>query len=241
MKERPILFSGPMVRAILAGTKTQTRRPVKSMPPQPEAECHPKHQQKHPAPYFDAYCGQRKTEANPRGMSDEWCWWQVDDRQCLPPVRCPYGQPGDRLWVRETWKNCWGNEFEYQGRLADILYRADGEALDAPSNEPWRTSIHMPRWACRLVLEIVSVRVQRVQDISEADALAEGMQKVGNCTPPNYDAKAYQFWNGASVGHKTAVDSFRSLWDTLYAAKGHGWDDNPWVWVVEFKRAEASA
>ena len=102
MRERPIIFNTPMVRAILAGTKMQTRRPVKAMPTEPGAECHPRHKQKHPAPYFDAYCGQRKTDANPRGMNDEWCWWQVDDRQCLPVVRCPYGLPGDRLWVRES-------------------------------------------------------------------------------------------------------------------------------------------
>lgn len=100
MAERSISFSAEMVRAILDGRKTVTRRPVKGMPEMPEPECHPLHQRIRPLPYFDAYCGAPKTQANPRGMTKYWCWWQVDDRQCMPMIECPCGAPGDRLMVR---------------------------------------------------------------------------------------------------------------------------------------------
>ncbi len=223
MRERPILMSGPMVRAILAGTKTQTRRPVKNMPPMPMANCHPQQKQRHDVPYFDAYCGQSKTEANPRGMSEEWCWWQVDDRQCLPTIRCPFGQPGDRLWVRETFKHLGGAHIYHGERYNCVRYHADGleQRIDEPEGEAHNLtlhylintvpSIHMPRWACRLVLEIVSVRVERVFDITEEDAQAEGFV--------------------ASAG-------FLAVFGQIYGLKGQ---TNPWVWVVEFKRTEASA
>ena len=238
MRERPILMSGPMVRAILAGTKTQTRRPVKSMPPQPDVNCHPQQKQRHPAPYFDAYCGQRKTEANPRGMSSEWCWWQVDDRQCLPTIKCTFGQPGDRLWVRESFMPI--PPHEVGSKLWDIVYGADATLVkrEAPETyrpmlynyERWSPSIHMPRWACRLVLEIVSVRVERVQGISAADAAEEGMSL--DWYSPEHDL------HGTYDHYR---DAFEDAWNRIYAARGNGWDANPWVWVVEFKRVEASA
>ena len=157
MKERPILFSGPMVRAILDGRKTQTRRVVK---PQPVGR-------------------QRVIEGLAhvtRGMNpaDDGAVWYVGD--CISSgveIRCPFGSPGDRLWVKETW--CRGRAF--------VFYRADcggdppSEYTDdwnAPLVDRWRPSIHMPRSASRLTLEVVSVRVERLADISEADAKAEG-------------------------------------------------------------------
>jgi len=167
MKERPILFSGPMVRAILEGRKTQTRRIVK------------------PQPLRD------------RGVM------AFNDGE-HPQMRCPYGKPGDRLWVRETW--CPDVE-PYTFR-----YKADG---DEPL-ERWRPSIHIPRWASRITLEVVSVRVERLQNISEDDALAEGITLVERGTSP--------------------VDQFNKLWESI---NGPGsWEANPWVWVVEFKRIE---
>lgn len=257
---KPILFNDAMVRAILDGRKTQTRRVVKDMPPQPKTDCHPAAQQKHPKPYFDAYCGQRTTTANPRGMSNEWCWWQVDDRLCLPMVCCPFGKPGDRLRVREGWRiGAW----QLWSEAVAIDYRADsfcrrewirigdddaGEAFDKYLKQSiadvkaaglsadadghyhwkagespcrWRPSIHMPRWASRITLEITDVRVQRLQDISEEDAIAEGVvcPRLGTY----------------GMNPETV---FRDLWDSI-AKPGTFWRDNPWVWAISFKRVEA--
>lgn len=143
MKERPILFSGPMVRAILEGRKTQTRRRVKGVD--------------------DLYVGVEDGKV-----------WQMDEYGDTHDVPCPFGVPGDRLWVRETW--CRGRAF--------VFYRADcpGEGKpseytdewNAPFVDRWHPSIHMPRSASRITLEVVSVRVERLADISDADAKAEG-------------------------------------------------------------------
>lgn len=205
-KERPILFRGSMVRAILEGRKTQTRR---VMSPQP-------------------------TEG---GLRAGWHWtarggwdYPIDDRpsskRALVSV-CPYGMPGDRLWVRETWQawNCtshehdewepitrearmvpWAEWFEQNGHPEAIEYRADGK-----SQGPWTPAIHMPRWACRLVLEVTDVRVERLQDISEEDAKAEGL-----C----FDGK---WWLGAEHPVKEtpkvyphATQAFQSLWEEIH-------------------------
>ncbi|MDP1925734.1 MAG: hypothetical protein Q8K57_13250 [Thiobacillus sp.] len=177
MKERPILFNAPMVRALLNGTKTQTRRVVKLrngqyMPP-----------------------SERK---DPNG-------W----RQMLR--LCPYGKPGDRLWVRETWTQEWVRP--KQG--AEVFYRADGEV--APEFEPWIPSIHMFRWASRITLEIVSVRIERLQDISRGDAMAEG------CPFPNMaDGPDPTQW-------------YADLWQQINGSGSGSWSANPLVWVVEFK------
>lgn len=191
MKERPILFSGSMVRAILAGTKTQTRRPVKLNPS------------------GRAILGGRN--------------WHLDDPECV--LACPYGQPGVRLWVRETWAHhpCGGTLRLPPGEghaWGNPIYLATFGAGIKPVCEgftPWRPSIHMPRWACRLVLEIVSVRVERLEDITIADAQAEGFSGHG------------------------AIIPFIQTWSRMYQHRGFGCDAKPWVWVVEFKRAEASA
>ena len=216
MKERPILFSGPMVRAIREGRKTQTRRVIKPQPPeQPLPNCHPNHSAKHPSPYLDSYCSELKTPTNPRGMGDRWCWWQVDDRQCLPTFRCPYGQPGDRLWVRETFRSK-----QQCGETIDWTYRADCPAL-TEYLFPWKPSIFMPRQASRITLEIVGVRVERLQDISEEDAKAEGCEW-----------SQWSFPNSTKPGKS----AYRALWESI---NGPGsWDLNPWVWVVEFKEVK---
>lgn len=196
MTERPILFSAPMVRAILDGRKTQTRRIVK---PQPPSDCAPiRVEEFHPtvidrygdegpgAPIFGAY-----------DLGGEW------------GVRCPYGQPGDRLWVRETWR-AWG------GTVRHVDYRATTE-IPRPA-DGWKPSIHMRRADSRIMLEIVAVRVERLQDISEADAKAEG------CQADPYDGPTY-------------YDHFALLWRSI---NGQGsWTTNPWVWVIEFKRVPA--
>lgn len=191
--ERPILFSAPMVRAILEGRKTQTRRIVK---PQP-------------SPSSDtAFIGLdgiwRFSHPTLRGPVSH----EADD------VRCPYGQPGDRLWVREAW--AFHPDFPESTRRA--IYRADaGVENDVPR---WRPSIHMPRWASRILLEITAVRVERLQDISETDAQAEGVANSLHLR-----------------GGRLARENFAHLWWTI---NGDGsWEANPWVWVVEFKRVEA--
>lgn len=194
MRERPILFNAPMVRAILDGRKTQTRRIVKASHWRQFADC-------------DDY---GKTIGN----------WQVD-LSC-----CPYGQPGDRLWVRETCRQVYPITPYSNG----IVYRADApRALgmdEYSSRHKWPPSIHMPRWASRITLEITDVRVQRVQDISEADAIAEGVSRHGD----GYG------WHTEDGRHyfPTPGMSFASLWGSTYGPDA--WDRNDWVWVVGFKR-----
>lgn len=230
MKERPILFSGEMVRAILDGRKTMTRRIIS-----------PKIVNN-----WDAPRGSGDVDAGYPFISTS-----PNDEYVSVVKICPYGQPGDRLWVRETWRvGAWA---ENDGKIA-VDYRADGHARkewlyvedtdyfaklwqqstddaekalgrqDSYKWEPgaspcrWRPSIFMPRWASRINLEIVSVRVEMVQDISEKDAKREG---VGNSDPVRM--LAYR-------------EHFQGLWDSINARRGYGWDVNPCVWVIEYKR-----
>lgn len=212
MKERPILFSAPMVRAILAGTKLQTRRAAKGV-------------------NFVSSGGA------PLNFTD-------DDIKAVP---CPYGQPGDRLWVREAWSHdaesldhCRASAEDAMGGGAyGPYYRATEVAPDTLS---WKPSIHMPRWASRIMLEITGVRIERLQDISKADALAEGVE----AWRAGWDEKtaATAFLHGTQARTKTndgaiAQRLYYLLWEQI---NGPGsWDVNPWVWVVEFKRIEQTA
>ena len=152
-------------------------------------------------------------------------------------IRCPYGQVGDRLWVRETHKfTAFGfalNAFiEYKdGEQKDVTtYIKDGTIVynqDHPNEHKWRPSIFMPRWASRITLEITEVRVERVQEIDEDGATAEGITEESqsfNAYEPHYDL------------HRR--DAFRRLWDSLNAKRGYGWDVNPWVWVIGFRKIE---
>lgn len=176
MTERPILFNGDMVRAILRGQKTQTRRPVK---PQPDM-------------------------VRPRKRFDDARWksWS-----------CPLGKPGDRLWVRET--------FAYEPDFG-VAYRADeGDEFPGMERQKWTPSIHMPRALSRITLGITAVHPERVQDITEDEAIKEG---VVDPVMGTY-----------GMNPKTV---FRDLWNDIYAKTGFGWDANPWVWVINFKRVE---
>lgn len=178
MSEHPILFSGPMVRAILGGRKTMTRRVIKPQPP-PDL----------------------KEQLLAHGvMLINRAWFL-----------CPYGQPGDRLWVREAFK-LWPN--------GEIFYAATPAPEKRGKFLPlgnWKPSIFMPRWASRITLEITAVRVERIQDISEEDIYAEGCLY----TPwlPSGDPLVFQ-----------------NVWDSLNAKRGYGWENNPWTWVISFKR-----
>jgi hypothetical protein len=225
VKAKPILFSGPMVRAILDGRKTQTRRVVK------------------PQPWDNAFGGNGSRpiwgQGRPRclggntyaiharfGSEDKW-------------LRSPYGGDGDRLWVRETWADA---DCMYQSHVNDVPgtigYFADKSAIQFNAKSPrqigaidlaswnWnalkrRPSIFMPRWASRITLEITSIRVERLQEISEADAIAEGVQ----CDPTF----------PAALTNRTA---FGKGWNTLNAKRGYSWESNPWVWVIEFRKME---
>lgn len=213
MREHPILFSGEMVRAILDGRKTQTRRVIVGKSAnndgKPIATC--------------AYSaiGPSVLDAREFGLL-------TAGDQGYETVRCPYGSPGDVLWVRETWGFGCGMHGEpdiLSGKrvctINCINYRADTDTLP-PDDGKWRPSIHMPRWASRIMLEVVSVRVERVHDISEEDAVAEGASHTG-C-----DVAADEI--------ESARDHFCRLWDRINEARGSGWSVNPWVWVIEFKR-----
>lgn len=241
MGDRGIIFSGPMVVALLAGRKTQTRRIIKPQPITP-VERPLRHPPKHQGPYFDSYCGEKKTDKNPRGMSNRWCWWTADDRpDPLSEIRCPYGAPGDRLWVREGFaysiKDGDGLEdgAPFAQETHDVVYRATSEhtgewehyEFDEHGNRtgtrikpPWRPSIYMPRWASRIELEVTEVRAQRLHDITEDDAVAEG---VG----------VYESQDGIE---QTAREVYAAGWDTI---NGDGsWESNPLVWAITFRRSD---
>ncbi|CUK23334.1 ASCH domain-containing protein [Achromobacter xylosoxidans] len=212
MRERPILFSGPMVRAILVGHKTQTRRVVKHVDPD---GCVWKSAAR--------LSGVHNLEGKFPESAMEWC---------------PYGQPGDRLWVRETWS---------QPTTLDpgpTFYRADYPACVPPefTNVPpveaitWKPSIHMPRSACRLVLEITSVRVERLQAISYEDALAEGAFDPRLFVGDEWDDADGESADELARRLQWPQRAFRELWCGINGAES--WDANPWVWVVEFRRAD---
>ncbi|TGB34866.1 hypothetical protein [Burkholderia thailandensis] len=224
MKERPILFSGAMVRAILDGRKTQTRRVVKLPHNNPLGEWEPTK--------FGGPQGGRTAAGDI--VPEQGAIWHTRTGDCLT---CPHGQPGDRLWVRETYAYVGpgsGSDLpsyveERQKpenhKPANCWYRASGE-----ENIIWTPSIHMPRWASRITLEVTGVRAERLQDISEADAIAEGIDKT-----------AAGFW---STYCQSDVDgtysprlSYQCLWNSINAARGFGWDANPWVWIMEFRGA----
>ena len=209
-KERPILFSVPMVRTILSGQKTATRRIVK---PQ----------------YLEGPWSIRPTE-NPRHARHSHDWWLPTGTQpyaAMPP--CPYGQVGDRLWVREAWAQI--NVVQAPGE-SWVVYRECDNPTDYGG--PWKPSIHMRRRDSRILLEITDVRVERLQDITEDQVLDEGIgDHRFDCDRP-VEPDDYPACSCGSIGY---IDAFADLWNTI---NGQGaWDANPWVWVVEFKRIQA--
>lgn len=219
MKERPILFNGAMVRAIREGRKTVTRRVIK---PQPEVR-------------MVDVVGPMLTFKNKRGGH-----WLYPNAREQVIADCPYGQVGDRLWVRETFMDLRGTGIEHRptpdSPLQRYVYGADvvpGSFADDTRKDyglKWRPSIHMPRAACRLLLEITAVRVERLQAITAEQAEAEGVdaamcRKYLETAPSRHECKA------------AAVHGFAGLW----ADTGGDWHGNPWVWVVEFQRVQPEA
>lgn len=228
MRERPILFSAPMVRALLAGTKTQTRRAVATRYPieflggvgqQDDLSCW--------GWFFDGP-DQHGYMVLERGLNEHHNNGHVS-------IPCPYGEPGDRLWVRETF-----SPYAVPGGMPSSIAQAtyvvfpdggqmyrDGFYVEplakyapgAADHIKWRPSIHMPRWASRILLEVTDVRVQRLQEISEADARAEGV--------------------GSPITRDQKRPGFMRLWDEINGARCP-WDSNPWVWAVSFRRLEVA-
>lgn len=245
MKERPILFSAPMVLALLDGTKTQTRRIVK---PQDSVEFDPDLQAS-PIYLHSATCP---------GYCDYGC----------PVLPCPFGGPGDRLWVRETWRS-WNETcsddhdddpcephcnqtyvayaatprrgFRPKPDGASITYLDESSPLEQNPKVlgPWKPSIHMPRWASRITLEVTGVRVERLCSISEADAKAEGADR--DFTPvledDREDPREVGYPSASDLAHAEATKHrrfFQSLWESINGAGS--WNANPWVWAISFKR-----
>lgn len=203
MRERPIPFSAPMVRAILAGAKTQTRRVVTPAPVFWQA------------PFPDgSWQWDGGSQLLRAGFGAAYVHTDAASMANIAARFCRYGKPGDRLWVRETWAPCPDRGAPHTVYRADNGLRYEGETWK------WRPSIFMPRWASRTTLEITGVRVEHLQAISEADAMAEGVEPL--LVPPD----------GGGAPH---VEGYRALWESIHGVGS--WDANPWVWVVEFRRA----
>ncbi|EBV7175794.1 TPA: hypothetical protein ACJG7T_004277 [Salmonella enterica subsp. enterica serovar Muenchen] len=207
MKERGMIFNAEMVSAILSGRKTQTRRPIK-------------------------WKQTRFTEIAERDDGSLWPWAEDCERGGDIWFACPYGEIGDRIWVRET--------FRVHSRATDVatlVYRASVRnswteqthrvpvaVCNKPATpEKWTPSIHMPRWASRILLEITDVRVERLRDLSEEDAKSEGITPSAGGVLPGWEYRI----------------NFRDLWMDIYGTDN--WEANPWVWVIEFKRVEGGA
>jgi len=215
MSEKPILFNGEMVRAILDERKTETRRVVKL-----------------------------------EGFEQADLYETRDGDLVDPLTLCPYGKPGDRLWVRETWQLISPDENWRPAEECKVIYRAtdnhpgyslhdyaEVEGLAVGYEErmsdpvyPWRPSIFMPRWASRITLEVTGVRVERVQEITEEDARAEGITDGGCLNCGEHEPC------GCADPRPDARDAFIYLWNSINAKRGFPWSSDPFVWVVEFKR-----
>lgn len=258
MRERPIPLYGHEVRATLEGQKTQTRRVVNWRDVEPGLNL--------------GFSGLQAVDQDSRGWvltsMGGSCW----EERCAP-TPCPFGVPGDRLWVLETWgyrRTKWTMNDVFD--LVGIEYRADGEKVDhrrnhgdrdgLPAQRPqredehqcdygcylksywsqWRPSIFMPRWASRLTLEVKAVRVERLQEISREDAAAEGVCWAAEqspapswVTPSNWPEQNFaRLWD--SINYRAASDQDPIGKITSNAKRGHSWESNPWVWVVEFER-----
>jgi len=213
MKERPVIFNGEMVRAILDGRKTQTRRVIANVG---SDNCIPLQE---PTKTKDGIFT-HVMDAPGHGL-------------------CPFGQVGDRLWVRETFMDLTGTGIEATtGKFEGFAYRADtpagsyGDEVRKEYGLKWTPSLHMPRKACRILLKITAVRVERLNDISEEDAKAEGVKPAGDMLPDYPDTFLTPKGDFA-----TAKVAFQRLWQSIYGEES--WAANPWVWVIEFKQVSA--
>ncbi|HBS1995974.1 hypothetical protein [Klebsiella quasipneumoniae] len=224
MREKGLIFNSEMVRAILDGRKTQTRRPIK-------------------------WKQTRFTEIGEREDGSKWPWSEDAEHACDFWHPCPFGAVGDRIWVRETWSSDFANYYpnDRVWYAADNNRQLDIDMVDgvrgiySPESDVhvpfrWHPSIHMPRWASRILLEITDVRVERLNAISEEDAEAEGINMEALYDSQDcYDCIA----DHNMTGRPTVTGAFKYLWESIYGEEG--WKSNPWVWVIEFKRVEGGA
>jgi hypothetical protein len=228
--ERPIIFSGPMVRAILEGRKTQTRRVIKI--PSEEARRIFRGNAWCDFGFGDGHYLKAEYESIAGGPGDT-----VVNR-----IYCPFGVPGDRLWVRESIRRKHNT-----GLPAAITYSADDSpcvGVNAPfqtyGRAAWKwkrnsiSSRFMPRWASRITLKVTDVRAQRVQDISTEDVIAEGVDVVSKL--PVFLPQKLTGTQLDDLALKIAQAEFKTIWDSINAKRGYGWDENPWVWAITFKR-----
>ncbi len=228
MSEKPILMNTEMVQMTLKDLKTQTRRVIK---PQPVCDLE--------GAYFDSYNG-----------GPQWNWWLPDGRLCNDHdiIKCPYGKPGDELWVRETWRIYHGTtsaQIYYKASADNTGIQVDfGYAQMLKINPRWRPSIHMPRWASRIQLRITDIRVERIQDITEEDAIEEGLTAItkdgslykygipDNDGLPGTDNHGWP-WNQWEADPRKA---FFKLIDSINGKRGFLVKDNYWLWVIKFER-----
>lgn len=224
MRERPILFSTEMVQAILDGRKTQTRRVLKNAKLDLFID--------DITWGYTAFTPQRHISV--RG---KWVDQNKDDRYGESFIKCPYGKVGDRLWVREAWCKV-TDPFaisEGIGYKADMDFVMDAKGrfkdgdtvwnFEKPEAWKFKPSIHMPRWASRITLEITNIRVERIHDISIEDIIAEG------CSTTLREGYACE----------DLREQFSILWDSINAKRGFGWSENPWVWVIKFQKIDSQS
>jgi hypothetical protein len=255
LTERPILFSGEMVRAILEGRKTQTRRVITGLPDDfAHAKAHFQTVNYDPAKgwweFSVASGGGIDREVKVKGFRARLKVREYDLRT-TDVRRCPYGLVGERLWVRENW---WCNPgivearrdlvWDEKARKAldrgPVFYAADGGECPAG----WRPSIHLPRWASRIFLEVTKIRAERLHKCSEADALAEGFpptpvteEQIAECELGTKERAIAESMRG---GEFSSLFNFGFAWDQRNEKRGFAWSTNPWVWVVDFKVVEAA-
>ena len=213
MKETPILFNTEMTKAVLDGRKTQTRRVVT-------------------VPWAK---GKRVMPYEPYYTESDGELFFMDEYGDYHPMleKCPYGQVGDRLWVRETWDFRPMGGVLAKNRIALVGYKTDGavKPVDVPKDcnpkchKRWRSPIHMFRWASRITLEITAIRVERVQDITVAEIIKEGL---------HFDLPHAKKKDLGWYYHRP----WKELWDSINKKRGYGWEVNPWCWCVSFKRID---
>lgn len=233
MKERPILFSGAMVRAILAGRKTVTRRAIKPIMRSADTQF--------------SLVQQQDGSWLPLHTFEESL---IDDQGAEHPIACSYGQVGDRLWVRESFTDLEGTGIEHRpdpaGPLQRYAFAADsppgsiGDYARKDYGINWKPSIHMPRAACRILLEITEVRIEQLQDgegetAFESRYLAEGINRI-------HHGDGEYYYRAMNSDHEPGnwcdpFDAWRELWTSINGQES--WDANPWVWVIEFQRVTA--
>lgn len=230
MKEIPMLFSTPMVQALLAGRKTVTRRLVQPMRGRQSEWLTP--ELINSVPHGEIIKGGWQMHHPKAGQNHAGVDVAYDSP--LGWIECPYGQPGDLIWVRETYKI--EGSMSHGESVLGVKYKADGRWIQNDSKEVfeifhkskegWRPNIFLPKVAARIWLQVTDIRVERLQDITEQDAQAEGMEKIDE------SIFCWRHYGGKYAGCSDARTSFQSIWQSINGDES--WNSNPWVWVNSF-------